>query len=137
MPETPDRPTTPGPSGQAEIDHSVTLTVLDPLVDAVNRNARSLDALNNTQHAILDEMRAQRLAKQKRAGRVPTDAFGEPLCPKCNEEMVLRKPRDGGKFWGCVAYPDCKGARPLDFDPITPEPKAPGPQAPPSEVVDL
>jgi len=40
-----------------------------------------------------------------------------PACPKCGKPMVLRTarkgPRAGSQFWGCPAYPDCSGIRPL------------------------
>ena len=36
-----------------------------------------------------------------------------PGCPKCGKQMVLRKaqagPNAGHSFWGCSAYPACKG----------------------------
>lgn len=36
-----------------------------------------------------------------------------PRCPKCGSEMVLRTAKrgdnQGGKFWGCSKYPDCRG----------------------------
>jgi len=36
-----------------------------------------------------------------------------PACPQCGKSMVLRTTKNGknaGKqFWGCSAYPDCKG----------------------------
>lgn len=36
-----------------------------------------------------------------------------PKCPRCGKAMVLRtaqKGKNAGKqFWGCSAYPDCKG----------------------------
>lgn len=41
-----------------------------------------------------------------------------PLCPQCNGEMVLRTARQGqnagGQFWGCRAFPRCRGTRPHD-----------------------
>lgn len=41
----------------------------------------------------------------------PTDRI--PACPQCGKAMVLRTAQTGknkGKqFWGCSAYPDCKG----------------------------
>ncbi|MDF7823041.1 topoisomerase DNA-binding C4 zinc finger domain-containing protein [Pontiellaceae bacterium B12227] len=37
-----------------------------------------------------------------------------PGCPKCSKPMVLRTAKTGKnaghQFWGCSAYPDCKGA---------------------------
>ena len=36
-----------------------------------------------------------------------------PCCPKCGGEMVLRIAKkgnnQGGKFWGCSRYPECRG----------------------------
>lgn len=36
-----------------------------------------------------------------------------PHCPKCGNEMILRTAKrgdnQGGKFWGCSKYPDCRG----------------------------
>ncbi|WP_456292606.1 restriction endonuclease [Pseudomonas sp. AK106] len=38
-----------------------------------------------------------------------------PLCPHCRKTMVIRVARTGanagGNFWGCVAYPKCRGIR--------------------------
>ncbi|PKL93801.1 MAG: hypothetical protein CVV20_01785, partial [Gemmatimonadetes bacterium HGW-Gemmatimonadetes-1] len=40
------------------------------------------------------------------------------LCPLCGREMVLRTakkgPTPGSKFYGCSAYPRCKGTRPYE-----------------------
>ena len=42
----------------------------------------------------------------------PTDQI--PVCPQCGKPMVLRTARtgknEGNQFWGCTAYPECKGA---------------------------
>jgi predicted RNA-binding Zn-ribbon protein involved in translation (DUF1610 family) len=36
-----------------------------------------------------------------------------PFCPKCGDKMVLRTARQGKysgeNFWGCTAFPKCKG----------------------------
>lgn len=36
-----------------------------------------------------------------------------PRCPKCGSDMVLRTAKrgdnQGGKFWGCSKYPECRG----------------------------
>jgi four helix bundle suffix protein len=41
-----------------------------------------------------------------------------PACPQCAQRMVLRTahkgPRAGSRFWGCTAYPNCKGTRPAE-----------------------
>jgi ribosomal protein L37AE/L43A len=42
------------------------------------------------------------------------DAGAEPapVCPECGKPMRQRKSAKG-EFWGCSAYPDCKGIRPV------------------------
>ncbi|WP_397451814.1 restriction endonuclease [Pseudomonas sp. NA-150] len=44
-----------------------------------------------------------------------------PACPHCRKPMVIRVARSGanagGDFWGCAAYPKCKGIRPI-FKPM-------------------
>jgi predicted RNA-binding Zn-ribbon protein involved in translation (DUF1610 family) len=36
-----------------------------------------------------------------------------PRCPKCGSEMILRTAKrgdnQGGRFWGCSKYPECRG----------------------------
>jgi len=43
-----------------------------------------------------------------------------PACPKCGQRIVLRTarrgPHAGSRFWGCAAYPTCKGTRPAQPD---------------------
>ena len=35
-----------------------------------------------------------------------------PPCPRCEHKMVMRRnARNGGFFWGCLRYPDCRGTR--------------------------
>jgi hypothetical protein len=47
------------------------------------------------------------------------DENNTPSCPKCGSEMVLRIAKSGtnqgGKFWGCSNYPQCRGI--LEFKP--------------------
>ena len=41
-----------------------------------------------------------------------------PNCPLCGKPLVVRTARKGqragSQFWGCSAYPACKGTRPLE-----------------------
>ena len=54
-------------------------------------------------------------AARKKERSVRSDALNEsaPACPLCGEPMCRRTARKGanaGKmFWGCSAYPECKG----------------------------
>lgn len=70
--------------------------------------------------------RMYRVRTQKRAADVSdqsdrsdtSDKKNAPKCPKCAQPMRLRTarqgPRAGSQFWGCSAYPDCKGVRPAE-----------------------
>lgn len=55
-----------------------------------------------------------------------TELFTEPpLCPECGETMQLRTAKrgfnKGGKFWGCSAFPECRGT--LDAQPGQADPR--------------
>lgn len=47
----------------------------------------------------------------------PPDLSKPPPCPKCGALMSLRTAKagktPGGQFWGCTAYPACKGTAPV------------------------
>ena len=53
--------------------------------------------------------------------------MSEPvLCPKCGEQMVIRyRKSDGSAFYGCPAFPDCKGTRPIAGQSMHREPVKP------------
>jgi ssDNA-binding Zn-finger/Zn-ribbon topoisomerase 1 len=46
-----------------------------------------------------------------------TPPVGTPQCPRCSRHMIRRRARRGRHagqfFWGCSAYPSCRGTRPL------------------------
>jgi four helix bundle suffix protein len=64
---------------------------------------------------------------QRRSRRNPSDPSDRsdqsdqsdpiPQCPRCGKPMALRTaktgPHAGRQFWGCTAYPDCKGTAEL------------------------
>jgi four helix bundle suffix protein len=66
-----------------------------------------------------EQLAAARLAHRSR--KDPTDPSDPsdhiPPCPKCGKPMVLRTAKSGqnagSQFWGCSAYPDCKGTTPV------------------------
>jgi hypothetical protein len=46
---------------------------------------------------------------------VPAPATPEPVlaaCPRCGNEMVLRRNKQGQAFLGCSQFPNCRGTRP-------------------------
>lgn len=79
-----------------------------------------------------EQLAAARIAKRQRQKNDrsdptdPTDRTDQthptdhhfPTCPLCGKLMALRKARQGknsgSQFWGCTAYPDCKGTLPLE-----------------------
>ncbi|MEE3935886.1 topoisomerase DNA-binding C4 zinc finger domain-containing protein [Pseudomonas viridiflava] len=53
---------------------------------------------------------------RKRKSRPTTPKPATPNCPHCKKPMVIKVARTGknaGDFWGCVAYPKCRGIRPI------------------------
>ena len=65
------------------------------------------------------------IRQRKRSKAKPKEASGtpgfsalasesEPACPKCAQPMVMRTARaTGDKFWGCSAFPRCRGTLPI------------------------
>ncbi|MBA4388419.1 MAG: four helix bundle protein [Verrucomicrobia bacterium] len=51
------------------------------------------------------------------ATRTAARGTGKPSCPLCGKPMRQRTarkgPHSGTPFWGCTAYPDCKGTLPI------------------------
>lgn len=64
-----------------------------------------------------ERLAAARLAERQRQKTDQTDQPDQadliPNCPKCGQAMVLRTAKSGtnkgNNFWGCSAYPECKG----------------------------
>jgi four helix bundle suffix protein len=62
-----------------------------------------------------EKLAAQRLAfrSQKNQANSSDSTDQIPACPKCGKPMVLRTAKTGKNaghsFWGCSAYPDCRG----------------------------
>jgi four helix bundle suffix protein len=61
--------------------------------------------------------RSQRRAQQAQEAQ-DAAASPAPACPRCGKPMVQRMarsgPQAGGAFWGCSAYPECKGTRAVE-----------------------
>ena len=72
-----------------------------------------------------EKLAAARIAERERSRENPAERTDQtqppgakaPDCPLCGKPMALRTarkgPTAGAQFWGCSAFPDCKGARPL------------------------
>jgi hypothetical protein len=51
-------------------------------------------------------------ARRLEAREGQKNAEPSPACPQCQQPMRRRQSAKGD-FWGCSAYPDCKGIRPV------------------------
>ena len=65
-----------------------------------------------------EQLAAARIAHRRTQDRsAPSDKPQPPACPTCGQPMVVRTARQGARagsqFWGCSAYPKCKGTLPL------------------------
>jgi len=64
-----------------------------------------------------EQLAAQRMAERAKKKKNSTDQANLtdyiPDCPKCGKPMVLRTAKsgknEGQSFWGCSAYPECRG----------------------------
>ncbi len=96
----------------------------DAMAFAAGRNLRLMDG--EQLMALLQQAKATLPAAQAGpppladgwAGQAqPATAIGTPTCPACTRPMVRRVAKRGtsagSAFWGCTAYPACKGTRPL------------------------
>lgn len=74
--------------------------------------------------ALLQLIRSGRMASSQVPSAPPVDqkpvapaALAAPACPICSKSMVRRVAKRGATagsaFWGCTAYPGCRGTRPL------------------------
>ncbi len=59
-----------------------------------------------------EQLATTRLAERRKQQQPPSSG---PACPLCGQAMVLRTARKGtqagSQFWGCSAYPECRGTR--------------------------
>jgi len=77
--------------------------------------------------AMIERVRAARPEMAVSAGRVPASVqtsaqtappAAEPTCPRCGGRMLKRiakqGPNAGGAFWGCTAFPKCRGIKTIE-----------------------
>jgi hypothetical protein len=80
-----------------------------------------LDAHRERSVDFAEKYRSQYIASAPKPAPVPPKPVGpvanEPVaCPKCGAAMILRTAKKGGdagkQFWGCLAFPKCRGTLP-------------------------
>ena len=89
------------------------LAVIDQACKLLHRQMESIAESFREKGGFTERMSQARL--ETRDAQIA--ASGAPKCPQCGKPMrkvVARKGRNAGQaFWGCTAYPDCKGIRPF------------------------
>ncbi len=68
---------------------------------------------------LMDGQALTEMIGKVRAGRtIPPPETGTPTCPLCSSVMVKRTakqgPNSGKAFWGCPAFPKCRGMRAIE-----------------------
>ena len=80
--------------------------------EELNRFLRAKAGLASAKNNVTQEENTAQPAR-----RVEQPERDPPACPQCDEPMVLRTARRGknagNQFWGCSAYPQCKGILPV------------------------
>jgi len=101
------------------LDHAVRANALICLINQANylldQQIAALERAFIEDGGYSEQLATARLAH--RAKRDPSDSPNPsdkiPSCPQCGKPMALRTAKTGKnagqQFWGCTAYPDCKG----------------------------
>lgn len=109
------------------VDSADNIMAANALLILIQRAIRLLNRQREAQGRVFVEsggfrerLTAARLEEHDRHG-----AETGPVCPDCGQPMRLRKAKSGQHagqaFWGCTAYPACKGTREVE------EPQPPSP----------
>ena len=113
------------------LESSDSATVANAMLILINR---AIGALSNQLESQAESFKKEGGFREKLTTvRVETRAQQEnaPICPLCAKPMKKRK-SSRGAFWGCTAYPECRGTRPHDPENSPAKPPVPSPSPSPS-----
>ncbi|NMA45421.1 MAG: four helix bundle protein [Lentisphaerae bacterium] len=103
------------------LEHADPAVRANALICLINQANYLLDQQINTleekfveEGGYSEQLAAARMAERTRQNdEEGVPCVATPTCPQCGKEMVLRTvktgQRAGSQFWGCSAYPRCKG----------------------------
>ncbi|MBI6681662.1 topoisomerase DNA-binding C4 zinc finger domain-containing protein [Pseudomonas viridiflava] len=96
---------------------AATISRRKPDADNEKRDVSVVEAapLGVSEQAV-DTKARPRKRKSRPTTPKPETKPATPNCPHCKKPMVIKVARTGknaGDFWGCVAYPKCRGIRPI------------------------
>jgi four helix bundle suffix protein len=115
------------------LEHENPAVVANALIVLVRRTMAMLGGqIRHQGQVFLDEGGFRERLTQRRIEAREMEADAPPTCPECGKPMRQRKaksgPNAGQTFWGCTAYPTCKGTRKAeDSGPRTQVPQVPSP----------
>jgi restriction system protein len=90
------------------LEHQDALVVANALIVLVQRTLSLLGKQLQSQETAFVESGGVR--ERMTAVRLATRNTAVPECPECGKPMRRRRSKKGD-FWGCSAYPDCRGSR--------------------------
>ncbi|MEI7689148.1 MAG: type I DNA topoisomerase [Candidatus Nomurabacteria bacterium] len=92
------------------ISDTFTATMEDELDDIANGKREYAKTLKDFYIPFQKDVKEKdKLAKATNMGEAPSDI----LCPVCESNMIVKLSR-GGKFYSCIKYPECTGARTIE-----------------------
>jgi len=98
------------------LEHENPAVVANALIVLIRRTMAMLGAqIRHQGQAFLNEGGFRERLTQCRIEAREAETEAAPVCPECGKPMRQRKaksgPNAGQTFWGCTAYPACKGTR--------------------------
>jgi four helix bundle suffix protein len=87
----------------------------------LDRQLAALETAFITEGGYSELLATERLKQRRKQDQFDSSDHSDlpqrPKCPKCGALMALRTAKagktPGGQFWGCTAYPECKGTQPI------------------------
>ena len=105
------------------VDSADSLVAANALAILVQRAIRVLNKQREAQGEMFLESGGfrERLTAARLGVRDGQEAKDAPVCPECGKPMRRRQAKSGKHagqpFWGCTAYPECKGVREISEEP--------------------
>jgi four helix bundle suffix protein len=95
------------------LDADDAVTVANAMLILIGRASSMLKSQIEAQGKAFEENGgfSERLTAKRLEAREQRRATAAPDCPLCGEPMRRRRSAKGD-FWGCSAFPDCRGSRP-------------------------
>lgn len=95
------------------LDADNAVVVANAMLIIIGRALNMLKSQIASQGKVFEETGgfSERLTAKRIEAREQQKTTDAPKCPQCDKPMRRRKSAQG-EFWGCPAFPDCKGTRP-------------------------